>query len=174
MSPKEYQAAYYQRNRAKKLAYQRQYAENNREVVNASIRVCKRAEYWSNIDEQRQRGRDKHARFGEAYCEKARKRYQSDPLVRAKAKERAIAWRRENRGWYNAKAAKRRAQKLSATPAWLTDEQKLKIRAVYESCPKGFHVDHIIPLQGRSVCGLHVPWNLQHLPAVENIRKGNR
>lgn len=71
----------------------------------------------------------------------------------------------------NARNAKRRAAKLRATPFWSETE---KIKHFYLNCPKGYHVDHIVPLQGRNVCGLHVLSNLQYLPALENIAKGNR
>lgn len=83
-------------------------------------------------------------------------------------------WFKNNRAKHNHKEAKRRAKQLNATPKWLTNEDWTKIKNMYETCPEGWHVDHIIPLQGKEVSGLHVPWNLQHLPAKENIIKGNK
>jgi len=96
----------------------------------------------------------------------------------ARNRERYLAgqrhYRQNNKGVVNAKQARRRAAKLNATPAWLTSEQLAQIRWFYDNCPEGWEVDHIIPLQGENVCGLHVPWNLQHLPAPVNRSKGNR
>jgi uncharacterized protein YdaU (DUF1376 family) len=76
--------------------------------------------------------------------------------------------------------AERRAKKLQATPPWLTDEHRTLIYGFHReslvlSITTGtpHEVDHIIPLQSKHVCGLHVPWNLQILTATENRQKSN-
>jgi hypothetical protein len=73
------------------------------------------------------------------------------------------------------------ASKLQRTPEWLTEDDHWMIEQAYDIAVKRtkatgvmFHVDHIVPLQGASVSGLHVPWNLQVITEVENKRKGNR
>lgn len=65
----------------------------------------------------------------------------------------------------------RNALKLSRIPKWANLD---KIKEIYRNCPKGYHVDHIVPLQGRNVCGLHVETNLQYLSAKDNLAKGNK
>ena len=107
------QAAYHSRNRAKRLAYNKQWREENR--------------------------------------------------------ERRAAYAFANRAQACAREATRRAR-LRA-PKWA---DKAAIAVLYAACPAGCHVDHIIPLRGRRVSGLHVLENLQYLPAIENICKGNR
>lgn len=79
-----------------------------------------------------------------------------------------------------AKDAKRRAAKLQRTPVWLTQEQLEEIKEVYWlardielTTGEAYQVDHIVPLQGDTISGLHVPWNLQILPSDINQSKGN-
>jgi len=76
-----------------------------------------------------------------------------------------------NKKQANAREAKRRATKLKRTPIWADIPN---IKAIYEKCPEGCHVDHIIPLKGKLVSGLHVETNLQYLTAVENLKKSNK
>jgi 5-methylcytosine-specific restriction endonuclease McrA len=66
-------------------------------------------------------------------------------------------------------------------PSWLRDEEVNEIALAYVwarawSVATGVqhHVDHVVPLQGKSVSGLHVPWNLRILPASLNLRKSNQ
>ena len=86
-------------------------------------------------------------------------------------------WAEKNKGRVAFLASRKRAARRNASPKWLTKEHWSQIREIYENCPQGFHVDHIIPIMAtnekneRVACGLHVPWNLQYLPASENVRK---
>ena len=66
---------------------------------------------------------------------------------------------------------KRRASKLHRTPSWANMEI---IKLIYDERPSGYPVDHIYPLQGDTVSGLHVENNLQYLTKSENSSKGNR
>jgi len=89
--------------------------------------------------------------------------------------QRCLKWKRKNKGICNRIQAKRRASKTHATPKWLTEFDLDYIKSIYNQASYlGLHVDHIVPLQGKNVSGLHVPWNLQLLTKSENSRKGNR
>lgn len=67
--------------------------------------------------------------------------------------------------------ARRQLQIALATPKWVNIEQ---IAEFYAKCPKGYNVDHIMPINGENFSGLHVIWNLQYLPAKENRKKSNK
>jgi len=81
----------------------------------------------------------------------------------------------------NADTAIRRSSMRMRTPKWLSQDDLWMIEQAYELAQFrakifGFawHVDHIVPLQGKTVSGLHVPWNIQVIPGVLNVKKGNR
>ena len=79
-------------------------------------------------------------------------------------------YNKENPGVIRAKSAKRRAAKLQQTPPWYSHADCI---ALYKEAKPGYHLDHIIPLQGENVSGLHWHHNLQLLSAAENMSKSN-
>ena len=90
---------------------------------------------------------------------------------KARTSETNRAWNVANRKLKAAYEAQRRAVKLQATPSWADLDA---IKAFYENCPEGYEVDHIHPLQGRNICGLHTLENLQYLTIGENRSKSNK
>ena len=106
-----------------------------------------------------------------------RKRYAANP---APAKRRAKEWNKDHPGLIRSLIAKRRAALLQRTPRWLTAEDYRIIRGQYEMAALmtklvgvPYHVDHIVPLQGENVSGLHVAANLRVIRGSENMKKGN-
>ena len=87
-------------------------------------------------------------------------------------------WAKNNPSKASANASKRRAKLLNATPVW-ADFAAIQIEYdLADWCSKTtgikYHVDHIMPLQGKNVCGLHVPNNLQVIQAMDNLKKNNK
>lgn len=75
------------------------------------------------------------------------------------------------RAYIKANTRAYRLAKMLRVPTWADLKA---IKEIYEACPEGYHVDHIVPLQGELVSGLHVENNLQYLTATENMSKGNK
>ena len=81
----------------------------------------------------------------------------------------------------NARTVAYQAAKVNRTPKWLNEDHFWMMQQAYELAALrtkvfGFswHVDHIIPLRGKTVSGLHVPWNLQVIPGIDNMKKANK
>lgn len=94
---------------------------------------------------------------------------------------KSAMWAKKNPGKANALKAKRNAAKMQRTPAWLTEAHFKAIRDIYMQASQLskttgvlHHVDHIVPLQGKIVSGLHVPWNLRVVTATVNLTKNNK
>lgn len=94
-----------------------------------------------------------------------------DGKAQERNRARTAQWKKDKRESYNAYLASRKKRVKQATPPWANLDE---IREFYYNCPEGYHVDHIIPLNGKNVSGLHCMENLQYLPAIENLRKSNR
>lgn len=153
-----------------------------------------RASNWRKHNPERQKAHERRWRLVHAEDERKRlsKFHEDHPEKRREYSQRSYGKNSGNilarkRSYYRAHpdralvyVVKRRAAKLNRTPPWLSPEHQAQIRKIYRraalmrAAGNNVHVDHIIPLVGKLVSGLHVPWNLAIIPAKDNQRKSNQ
>lgn len=146
---------WYAENRDKYRKTNKAWADKNREYL------YKKRRQWGEENEERL------IKYREANRER---------FVKA-----ARQWQRDNASRHAANVSRRRSAKIMRTPNWLTEEHLAEIEGFYHEAREvtaktgvKHVVDHIVPLLGETVCGLHVPWNLQVITFSRNCRKGNR
>ena len=152
-----------------------------KQVSNYSCEMCtiewkkNNATRIKGYEKIRIRDKNKVAKYSKEWTAKNRehvnelhKIWRNNNLEKSKGYQRK--YRKTHAKSLLAKCRNEQLAKLNATPRWSDLE---KIKKIYINCPKGYHVDHIYPIQSEVVCGLHVSWNLQYLTSEENLRKGN-
>ena len=139
-----YHKAYYEANKARIAAVKRAYRAANKEKIIANKRAAYLATREANLAQKRE-------------------------------------YRQANKGKINFLCSMRKKVVKQRTPVWLSPFDRLKIKCYYSVAAmlarnnkEPWHVDHIVPLQGKLVSGLHVPNNLQFLRGVDNVRKKNK
>jgi hypothetical protein len=164
---REFVAAYKAKNRDRIREENRLWREANPTYF-AEYHLKNQAACNAKAKAWREKNPGRNAEYLAAY------RIENNDRVNAQVRE----WRKSNRDVTNFHSRKHCAAKLQAVPAWADFD---KIREFYEraaqltiECGIQYDVDHIVPLRGKNVCGLHVQYNLQVIPHIENIRKKNK
>ena len=149
------------------------------------IYTCKkcmqaRNKIWSQQNKEKMREYSKayKARNKDAIAERSKLYALQNP---EKRKATMQSYRQKNKSSEAENVRRRQARLLQRTPKWLTVDDIWMMREAYSLAQLrtemfGFtwHVDHVLPLQGKTVSGLHVPQNLQVIPWFDNLSKANK
>ena len=176
------------------LVTKRRVDENNcnKKECPAAKKIWAHIHYINNSEEYKERSKKWMEDNPEAYQSRLSE-YFSRPEIKERARARMKDWSKanperkrkmdrefneKNRSLVTSYKGKYRASKRNATPSWLTPKQIEEIRKVYDEARRlsletgiPYEVDHIVPLSGKIVSGLHVPWNLRAIPKTENNRR---
>lgn len=148
--------------KCRKIKAAKYYKENKQKILQQN-------KEWSNKNKKRHK-------FIQA-------RWEHDNKEARRIKQNKNAKERYNRNPHKVceYVSRRHAKKIKAMPTWLTNSHIKEIKNIYKLSQERsvetnikHHVDHIVPLNGKDVCGLHVPWNLQVITASENCAKSNK
>jgi hypothetical protein len=145
---------------------------------------CLREDWVIDNERRKEKPKTEAAKAaGKRYYEKNKQ------AVIARAAARPAEEKRRNRADYKdrnvdvvrADTSVRKRRHRAATPKWLAPAERLQMRNLYVQARKmteltreRYVVDHIVPLRGEDVCGLHVPWNLRVITQEENLKKSNK
>lgn len=150
---------------------------DKRAVINGGCLSCgkeKMAKFRLTIDEKKKAEIDKKARIRTAEWRSENPNHEGIKISKKEYKKR-------NPGKVRSDTVKRRTLKAKRTPSWMSKDDLWMIEQAYELAAIrtkifGFswHVDHVIPLTGKTVSGLHVPNNLQVIPWIDNVKKSNK
>lgn len=148
----------------------KQWAEQNADYRKAAAHE----RYLKNMEREKERGRRHYEKDRQAGIARAAEWRKANP----ERHKQHMKTRRVDKAARVEIQARRNACKKLRTPPWI-DKQAFK--PIYQRCKDVIaetglphDVDHIIPLQGETVSGLHVPWNLQILPSSINRAKSNK
>jgi hypothetical protein len=164
---KIYQKQYYQQNKESLNAQSKQYyiEHNERLKEYAKQNYQNNIEYYLDYNKQ-------YYQQNKEYFKTHNKQYYQKNI------DYFIKYWSDNAGMYNANSAKRRSLIKQAIPTWANIDM---IQKIYDKCASTtnetgirHNVDHIVPLQGKNVCGLHCEDNLQILTETANKQKGNK
>lgn len=161
---KDYRKRTFEQRKEFNLARGKIYYHKNKDIINAKRKLYNQT-YKEKAKEIRTRSKLKNR-------DKILIQAKEYRIKNADKVKKAVSdWSKRNKPRRRMAVAKRRAFKLKATPKFANLQ---KIKEIYMNCPVGYHVDHIVPLQGKNVCGLHVEWNLQYLTPYDNKSKSNK
>jgi 5-methylcytosine-specific restriction endonuclease McrA len=167
-------AKWYAENKERRLASCKAWFEANKERKHQTTKA------WADANKEK-RAADAAAWYSknkdEILAQSRAKYHQNIEKERA----RSTAYWEKNKDSHRGRVKKYREARIERTPSWVDASDKLRMKCYYQVAQMRtretgeiWTVDHIVPLQGEGVSGLHVQWNLQVITKAQNISKGNR